>query len=958
MSTTGSFSGPIIELGKAIVERTAEQQGGLLDGDDPTDFRTSSPIRLWAVQLGIIVCTAQLLALGLTKLRQPKVIAEVIGGILLGPTLFGRIPGFTEHIFPAVSRPYLSLTAEIGLVLFLFLVGLEIDTNIIKRNAKSSLIISTGGIIIPFGLGAAVAIPVYKQFIDPSTEFSHFLLFVGVAFSITAFPVLCRILTELKLLDDVIGIVVLSAGVGNDIVGWVLLALTVALVNASSSLTALYILLVSVAWTLFILYPSRWFFSWFARWTGSTEKGPTPVFMTATILLVFGSAFVTDAIGVNAIFGGFLAGLVIPRDGNLNITITEKLEDMVAIIFLPLYFTLSGLSTNLGLLDSGVTWGYTIMILVVAYIGKFFGGSGAARVAGFGWRESFTIGTLMSCKGLIELIVLNVGLQAGILDTRVFSMFVLEALVLTFACTPVVVWLYPPHLRTRAAATGGNFANLSGGQGGENGALCLSSEKKERFLVVLDRMGHMPSAMAITQLLRPANPLPVPTKAPSTSRSSHSPSPRHSQEPAVDNKKTSVTALRLVELTDRTSDLMRSSVPEELMVRDPLLNVFHMFAGLHDMKVANRLAVSTYETYHERVGTVAAESSAQLILLSWASPLRGLVGGGHGGVPLTIHPTTGSGESHGVTPQVTHTSNPLAGLFAGPSSQSATGGAHTTTLTRHEKHTSVAHSYFIRRLYASAPTDVGLFVDNQAVQQQDHVLGSKAHLFVPFFGGPDDRLALEFVLQLCERPEVTATIIRVTKEALLSDSEAEANGKGELPPEQALLAGAAGEYAVPITDTHPSIPRMADTIYPNVTTQTRLASDTADSICWFKYAPQEDPNAIAPQHTPQVQDALSRITFTSQSSPRPLHSLVNKASEVAAEKRLIVVVGRGKRLAAESHQDEMKILLDEEQGRKHGGLGDELRNTLGDVATAFMVSRVSAGLLVMQASATLSNLDV
>ncbi|KAG8952977.1 K(+)/H(+) antiporter [Tulasnella sp. 424] len=956
MSTTGSFSGPIIELGKAIVKRAAEQQGGLLDGDDPTEFRTSSPIRLWAIQLGIIIITAQLLALALAKLRQPKVIAEVIGGIVLGPTLFGRIPGFTEHIFPAVSRPYLSLTAEIGLVLFLFLVGLEIDTTIIKRNARSSLIISAGGITIPFGLGAAVAIPIYKQFVDPSTDFSHFLLFVGVAYSITAFPVLCRILTELKLLDDVIGIIVLSAGVGNDIVGWILLALTVALVNASSGLTALYILLVSVAWVLFILYPCRWFFTWFARWTGSTEKGPTPIFMTATILLVFASAFMTDAIGVNAIFGGFLAGLAIPRDGNLNITITEKLEDMVAIIFLPLYFTISGLSTNLGLLNTGLIWGYTIMILVVAYIGKFFGGSIAARFAGFGWRESFTIGTLMSCKGLIELIVLNVGLQAGILDTRVFSMFVLEAVVLTFACTPVAVWLYPPHLRTRAAATGANFANLSGGQG-EKGALRLSSERKERFLVVLDRMGHMPSAMAITQLLRPAKELPAPTKTPSIGHSTHPPSPRRSREPATDNKKTTVTALRLVELTDRTSDLMRSSVPEELMVRDPLLNVFHMFAGLNDMEVDNRLAVATYDTYHERVGFVAEESSSQLILLSWASPLRGLVGGQHGGVPLTIHPTTISGESHGAPPQATHTSNPLAGLFAGPSSPGATGGApHSTTLTRHEKLTSVAHSHFIRRLYASAPADVGLFVDNQAVQQQGHILGSKAHLLIPFFGGPDDRLALEFVVQLCERPEVTATIIRVTKEALMSDSEGENRAKLELP-EQAHLSGTAGEHGLPITDTLHSIPRMADTIYPNVTTQTRLASDTADNICWFKYAPQEDPDAIAPQHTPQVQDALTRVTFTSLSSPKPLHSLVDKASEVAAERRLIVVVGRGKRLAAESHHDEMKILLDEEEGRKHGGLGNEMRNTLGDVATAFMVSRVSAGLLVMQASATSTSME-
>ncbi|CAE6476376.1 unnamed protein product, partial [Rhizoctonia solani] len=485
--------------------------GGLLTGSDPTAYNTHDPIRLFIIQLGVIMLMTQLLSLFLGRIRQPKVIAEVLGGIILGPTAMGRIPGFTEHIFPDPSRPFLALVANIGLVLFLFLVGLEIDVAVIKRNAKTSMTISAGGMLLPFGLGAAVAIPVYHHFIDPkAASFGHFLLFVGVAYSITAFPVLCRILVALELLDTTVGIVVLSAGVGNDVVGWTLLALTVALVNASSGLTALYVLLCAVGWTLLILYPVKRAMLWFARWTGSVESGPSPLFMTATILLVFGSAFFTDIIGVHAIFGGFLAGLAIPHEGGLAIALTEKLEDMVSIIFLPLYFTLSGLSTNLGL-----TWGFTILICVTAYIGKFFGGALAAKGA-FVPRASLT---QLTCVGyrLVELIVLNVGLSAGILSTRVFSMFVLEALVLTFATTPVTLWLYPLKHRVRATAIGGNFGHASDDEiprrSNATGDEVLGLVGKRKFLFVFDKFESLPGAMMLSRLLQVA-PAPAPVPPP------------------------------------------------------------------------------------------------------------------------------------------------------------------------------------------------------------------------------------------------------------------------------------------------------------------------------------------------------------------------------------------------------------------------------------------------------------
>ena len=248
----------------------------------------------------------QTLSLFLSRICQPRVIAEVIGGVILGPTVMGRSHAFTNAIFPDASMPLLNVTSTVGLILFLFLVGMEIDTRLLRRNIMASASVSIAGLVFPLGLGAALGIGIYKEFINPSVNFGYFLLFTAVAVGITAFPVLCRILTELKLLDTEVGLVVLSAGIGNDVLGWVLLALTVALVNASSGLTALWVLMASAGYTLLLLYPGAWALHWLARRTGSLEQGtPTPFMMTVTLLVVLVSAFFTDIIGVHAIFGEF-----------------------------------------------------------------------------------------------------------------------------------------------------------------------------------------------------------------------------------------------------------------------------------------------------------------------------------------------------------------------------------------------------------------------------------------------------------------------------------------------------------------------------------------------------------------------------------------------------------------------------------------------------------------------------
>ncbi|CAK5283117.1 unnamed protein product [Mycena citricolor] len=896
LSLMPEFSSTIISLFHS--RAAAPEQGGLLSGKNPTAYNTADPLRLWIIQVGIIVATASLLSLVLRKIRQPKVIAEVLGGIILGPTAFGAIPHFTDRIFPPQSIPYLSLVANIGLVLFLFLVGLEIDGSIIKRNARLSASVAAAGMILPFGLGAALSVPLYHEFIlpvAPNVRFTYFMLFSGVAFSITAFPVLCRILTELKLLDTTVGIVVLSAGVGNDIVGWVLLALSVALVNAGSGLTALWILLACVGWTLFLLFPVRIALRWLAYKTGSVENGPTMLFMTVTILLVFGSAFFTDVIGVHAIFGAFVMGLTVPREGGLTIALTEKLEDMVSIIFLPTYFTISGLSTNLRLLDTGITWGYTITICVLAFVGKFGGCTLSARyLAGFNLREASAVGSLMSCKGLVELIVLNVGLSAGILTPRVFSMFVLEALTLTFMTTPLVTVLYPPALRVRASGSGANFDNVSGADEAGHRQRVLRDGARTRFTFVLDKIEHLPGLMSIAQLIQPSG------ITQTSSSGSSTPENRRTSKSSASSESSellSISALRLLELSDRVSAVMRSSASESLLHSDPVLSIFRMFGELHDLRIDTALSIVPFDNMAPSVTEHAQSTEADMIVLPW--------------LPFATHadgvPTLEPHETAPVTPR--QSQNPFDALFR------ATGGG--------DRSASALHAQFVRGVFSDAPVDVALCV-NQERSAVGHAVGSKQHLMLVFFGGPDDRMALEFVVQLCAgSTHVTATVLRMFKREM--DTHMTPIRSAHFGPEKNEETN-----ALTVASAMTGFP---DTVYGHVSDETRMQSQTADSVAWEKYATDE---------------TISRIDFREITTPIPLHAAIHESRmyhESHPSSRLLIVLGRSRRLAVENHAGELKELTDE-----YGAVGSEVRKTMGDVATAFVAAGTGSGLLVMQAA--------
>ncbi|QRV87778.1 Sodium/hydrogen exchanger family [Ceratobasidium sp. AG-Ba] len=914
----GGFSDAVIDIGHGLAKRAAREQGGILSGENPAHFDTANPIRVWVIQLIIIIFMTQLLATILGKIKQPRVIAEVIGGVILGPTVMGRIPNFSKSIFPPESLPYLSLVATIGLVLFMFVIALELDVSVVKRNAKASMAISAAGMLLPFGVGVGVAVPIYHEFIDPNkASFGHFLLFVGVAISITAFPVLCRILTELRLLDTNVGVTVLSAGVGNDVVGWVLLALTVALVNAGSGLTALWILLTAVGWTIFLLLPVKWGFRWLANRTGCLESGqPNPLMMTVTLVLVFVSAFFTDVIGVHAIFGGFIAGLVIPRDNGFAISLLEKIEDLVSILFLPLYFTLSGLKTNLGLLNDGTAWGYTIVIIVVAFFGKFTGCAVVARFMGFNTRESGAIGMLMSCKGLVELIVLNVGLSAGILDTRVFSMFVVMAVVLTFITSPLTILIYPESVRSHSG-TGRHAGPAEGetekrrrGHSDASSPISLMTH----FTIILNKVEHLPAVMTLTQFLQPpllsaATPKPLSStdgsdeKEKIDSPTAELPSLPNATAPALSDgtPRVHIDALRLIELTERTSAVMKVSAADELMQRDTLISVLRTFGHLNRIPVTSALSVVPRDAFASSVTSHARETDADLVVVPWSS------------APSAIDEQPASG----ITPQ-----NPFDAIFGGRSAAV-------------DKATSVFYSQFIRRVFVESPADVALFIDRGLSPLETSATYGQ-HIFLPFFGGPDDRLALAFVVQLCVHPAVSATVVRMKKTEGLEETDTRLTT--DVKAEQVAAALAANNMTV-----HSMGP---DTVYPQHNTQNRLQSETADNLIWTQMTSSSN------AQSPAIRGALSRITFVEESSHTPLTVVLQRSKEEyetasSSNKALLVVTGRGRRMAAESHTDELRGII---AGLDSSAIGGEVRRTVGDVATAFVATGAKASLFVLQAS--------
>ncbi|KAJ2157737.1 K(+)/H(+) antiporter [Coemansia sp. RSA 552] len=579
------------------------QSPSIISGRNPIAYSTSSPLTLFIVQLLIIVCLCRFLQVFLKRLLQPPVISEVIGGILLGPTVLSRWEAFKTNVFPAESLVNLNLVANFGLVLFLFIIGLELDPRVLKRNFRHSLGISAAGILLPFGLGIAVSYALYTILMDSEGDFVTFLLFLGVAMAITAFPVLGRILTEQNLLKTTVGSISISAAAIDDVVSWCLLALVIALTNNSSGLTALWVFLVGAGWTLFVVFVLRPVYRMYLKRTGVLRgREPTQMVLFITFMMVLVSAFFTDIIGIHAIFGGFIIGVIVPHDGGFAMKVTEKIEDVVHIFFLPIYFTLSGLKTDFTDLKDGKTWGLWFLVCFVAFFGKISGCTVAARLSKFTWRESLTIGFLMNCKGLVELIVLNIGLDAGVIDTRIFSMMVLMALVTTFATTPIVVWLYPLRHQTRLEDMyDSHSANSRTGAGSPVNLLMVLSRSQQvpAIMTLLGYLHHQPGISLSRQLTRQedgGNALPV----------THS----HAHRPL------NIFGLRLLEATGRESSLMQQIDSESQVLTDPAMSMFRAFARIANMAFHGALTYSDRDHFVANILNSAKDANTEITVVS------------------------------------------------------------------------------------------------------------------------------------------------------------------------------------------------------------------------------------------------------------------------------------------------------------------------------------------------------
>ena len=396
------------------------------------------PLTILLLQILIIIIAARLLGWLMVKIGQPTVIGEIIAGILLGPSLMGWwLPNFSAFLFPLTSVSNLQFLSQIGLILFMFVIGMELDLDTLKKSAKDALVISHAGIIFSYFLGVCLAYFLYQTYAPPNIPFLAFGLFMGNAMSITAFPVLARIIQERGLTRTAIGILVISCAAIDDITAWCILAVVIAVVKAGSIGGSFLTIIFSAIYLGLMIYLVRPFLNRLANRFFSLETLSKPIVAFIFIILLV-SSYSTEVIGIHALFGAFIAGVVMPSKAEFRHVFTNKIEDISQVLLLPLFFVLTGLRTQIGLLNDTSLWGMCALIIAVAITGKFLGTGLTARLMGQSWRNSFIIGTLMNTRGLMELVVLNIGYDLGILSPTLFSMFVLMALITTFITGPAL----------------------------------------------------------------------------------------------------------------------------------------------------------------------------------------------------------------------------------------------------------------------------------------------------------------------------------------------------------------------------------------------------------------------------------------------------------------------------------------------------------------------------------------
>lgn len=393
------------------------------------------------IQIIIILFVCRIFAFLFNKIGQPSVIGEIVAGIVLGPSFLGHFfPNAFQLIFSRGSLVNIQLLSQIGLILFMFIIGLEVDFKVLKNKINETLVISHAGILAPFLLGIIGALLVYKEYAYANTKFVPFALFIGISMSITAFPVLARIVQEKGLAYTPLGVLTIASAANDDVTAWCLLAIVIAIAESGTFISSLFAVACAILYILFMFFAVRPFLKKIGTYSIKKEN-INKNFISLTFLTLILSASFTQLIGIHALFGAFIAGVIMPADPHFRHIMTDKIEDVTLVFFLPLFFAYTGLNTNILLINNWSMVLTCILFIVLAITGKFGGCAISAKIVGESWHDSLIIGTLMNTRGLMELVALNIGYEMGILSQSIFAILVVMALATTFMTTPALHWI-------------------------------------------------------------------------------------------------------------------------------------------------------------------------------------------------------------------------------------------------------------------------------------------------------------------------------------------------------------------------------------------------------------------------------------------------------------------------------------------------------------------------------------
>lgn len=396
------------------------------------------PLTTLLIQVIVILAMVHVFNVLFKRIGQPGVIGEIIAGIVLGPSLLGYFfPDAFLFLFPPDSLTNLEMVSQIGLILFMFVIGMELDFTVLKNKINETLVISHAGILVPFFLGIMASYWIYEEYAAGYTSFIPFALFIGISMSITAFPVLARIVQERNLSKSSVGILSIASAANDDVTAWCLLAVVIAIVKAGTFASALYTIGLTAIYIIVMFVVVRPFLRKIGEVYANKETINKQFVGFIFLILVLSSA-ITEVLGIHALFGAFMAGVIMPSNLGFRKVLMEKVEDIALVFFLPLFFAFTGLRTEIGLINSPDLWLTCLFLIVVAIVGKLGGCTISARLVGESWKDSLTIGTLMNTRGLMELVALNIGYELGVLPPPIFVILVLMALVTTFMTTPIL----------------------------------------------------------------------------------------------------------------------------------------------------------------------------------------------------------------------------------------------------------------------------------------------------------------------------------------------------------------------------------------------------------------------------------------------------------------------------------------------------------------------------------------